>query len=108
MRKLIIALFILLPFVFANGCAYVSGSADPVVPEKGPTAEEAMQAQAEKEKWAKIRAEKAAQGRRDAVFPVQFEMIPYALKRKAGTISPWPFSLGIRPLQSLSVNCGRM
>ena len=39
------------------------------------TAEEIMQEQAEKEKWAKIRAEKAAQGRRDAVFSVQFENI---------------------------------
>ena len=32
--KLTIALFMLLPFVFANGCAYVPGSADPVVPAK--------------------------------------------------------------------------
>lgn len=82
MRKLMIALFILFPFVFANGCAYVPGSAVPVVPAKGPTAEEIMQAQAEKEKWAKIRAEKAAQGRRDAVFPVQFEMIALRLEKE--------------------------
>ncbi|WP_146106364.1 hypothetical protein [Desulfobulbus oralis] len=82
MRKLMIALFMLLPFVFANGCAYVPGSADPVVPTKGPTAEESMQEQAEKEKWVKIRAEKAAQGRRDAVFPVQFEMIALRFEKE--------------------------
>ena len=98
MRKLIIALFILLPFVFANGCAYVSGSADPVVPEKGPTAEEAMQAQAEKEKWAKIRAEKAAQGRRDAVFPVQFEMIALRFEKEGRYNITLAFQPGDTPI----------
>ena len=85
MRKLVIALFMLLLFVFANGCAYVPGLAAPVVPTKDlsdQTEEESMQAQAEKEKWAKIRAEKAAQARRDAVFPVQFEMIALRFEKE--------------------------
>ena len=98
MRKLVIALFMLLPFVFANGCAYVSGSAGPVVPAKGPTAEEIMQAQAEKEKWAKIRAEKAAQGRRDAVFPVQFEMIALRLEKEGRYNITLAFQPGDTPI----------
>ena len=48
MRKLMIALFMLLLLVFTNGCVYVLDLATRVVPAKGPTAEEIMQAQAEK------------------------------------------------------------
>lgn len=98
MRKLMIALFMLLLLVFANGCAYVSGSAVPVVPAKGPTAEEIMQEQAEKEKWAKIRAEKAAQGRRDAVFPVQFEMIALRLEKEGRYNITLAFQPGDTPI----------
>ena len=98
MRKLMIALFMLLLLVFANSCAYVPGSADPVVPAKVPTAEEAMQAQAEKEKWAKIRAEKAAQGRRDAVFPVQFEMIALRLEKEGRYNITLAFQPGDTPI----------
>lgn len=98
MRKLMIALFMLLLLVFTNGCVYVLDLATRVVPAKGPTAEEIMQAQAEKEKWAKIRAEKAAQGRRDAVFPAQFEMIALRLEKEGRYNITLAFQPGDTPI----------
>ena len=101
MRKLVIALFMLLLFVFANGCAYVPGLAAPVVPTKDlsdQTEEESMQAQAEKEKWAKIRAEEAAQGRRDAVFPVQFGVIALRFEKEGRYNITLAFQPGDRPI----------
>ena len=101
MRKLVIALFILLLFVFANGCAYVPDLAAPVVPTKDlsdQTEEESMQEQAEKEKWAKIRAEKAAQARMDAVFPVQFEMIALRFEKEGRYNITLAFQPGDTPI----------
>ena len=57
-----------------------------------------MQAQAEKEKWAKIRAEKAAQGRRDAVFPAQFEMIALRLEKEGRYNITLAFQPGDTPI----------